>query len=58
VTVDGTAILTNTYDATDQVVGWTSDHAGNLTGDGTTSYHYGDDTGVFVAARSIAVLLT
>jgi YD repeat-containing protein len=35
--VDATAILTNTYDATDRVVGWTSDHAGNLTGDGTTN---------------------
>ena len=33
VTVNGTAILTNTYDAADQVVGWTYDAAGNLTSD-------------------------
>ncbi len=40
VTVDGTAALTDTYDAADQVVGWTYDNAGNLTNDGTTSYSY------------------
>lgn len=31
------------YDAASQVVGWSYDGAGNLTGDGTTNYGY-DDT--------------
>jgi YD repeat-containing protein len=32
VTVNGTAILTDTYDAADQVVGWTYDATNDLTG--------------------------
>jgi YD repeat-containing protein len=34
VTVDGSAVLTDTYDAADQVVDWTYDAAGNLISDG------------------------
>ncbi len=57
VTVDGTPILTNTYDAADQVVGWTYDNAGNLTNDGTTSYSYdatNDLTGTTTGAQTNA----
>jgi YD repeat-containing protein len=57
VTVNGTAILTNTYDAADQVVGWTYDAAGNLTNDGTTSYGYdatNDLTGTTTTGQSRA----
>jgi YD repeat-containing protein len=39
VTVNG-ATTTTTYDAANQVNGWTYDAAGNLTNDGTTSYAY------------------
>ncbi len=57
VTVDGTAVRTDTYDAADQVVGWTYDGAGNLTSDGTTSYSYkatNDLTGTTTTGQSRA----
>jgi RHS repeat-associated protein len=57
VTVNGTPILTDTYDAADQVVGWTYDNAGNLTNDGTTSYSYdatNDLTGTTTTGQSRA----
>jgi RHS repeat-associated protein len=38
--VNGTRILTQTYNIADEVVGWTYDHAGNLTDDGTHTYAY------------------
>ena len=38
--LNGTRVLTHTFDAADQVVGYTYDAAGNLTNDGTTTYTY------------------
>jgi YD repeat-containing protein len=38
--VNGTRILTQTFDAADQVVGGSYDAVGNLLSDGTTSYTY------------------
>jgi RHS repeat-associated protein len=38
VSVNGVATQARSYDATDQVVGWTYDGAGNLTGDGARTY--------------------
>jgi RHS repeat-associated protein len=38
--VNGTRVLTQTFDAANQVVGWSYDAAGNLLNDGTTTYEY------------------
>jgi YD repeat-containing protein len=38
--VNGTRTLTQTYDAANQVVGWSYDAVGNLTNDGTATYSY------------------
>jgi RHS repeat-associated protein len=38
--VNGTRVVTATYDAADQVVGWSYDAAGNLTSDDTATYAY------------------
>jgi YD repeat-containing protein len=40
VRVDGSVTDSHTYNAANQVVGWTYDAAGNLTNDGTTTYVY------------------
>src|SRR6185295_15984373 len=38
--VNGSQVVNQSYNAADQVVGWTYDHAGNLIDDGTHTYDY------------------
>jgi hypothetical protein len=38
--LNGTRVLTQTYNVANQVDGWTYDAAGNLTDDGTATYTY------------------
>ena len=51
VAVNGTTTQQHTYDSANQVVGGTYDPAGNLTGDGTSTYSY-DALGRLTAATS------
>jgi RHS repeat-associated protein len=54
--VNGTRMLTQTYNAADEVNGWTYDAAGNLTDDGTHTYDY-DDAGRLVRRDSTTYTL-
>jgi len=51
VAVNGTTTQQHSYDAANQVVGWTYDAAGNLTGDGISTYSY-DALGRLTAGTS------
>ena len=51
VAVNGATTQQHSYDAANQVVGWTYDAAGNLTGDGISTYSY-DALGRLTAGTS------